>query len=267
LFCYFGWKQQGASNLLRFFFHPTLWIFNVRQVSFLFLMLFALGALACGNMPMAIEEIDNEEAFPNPSNDPQKNLTEPECEEDLPYARRLINFTEGSNAGFGQSELPDIVLGPPETGSPASGAMHVLSLGIGGEIILSFGEQTVFDGEGPDLIIWENAFWEGGDPNRPFAELGEVSVSMDGDTWHVFPCEPDLEEGYDNHCAGWRPRLEYDPCTLVPLKANEVGGDAFDLADLELTEIRYVRIRDLATSGGAPSAGFDLDAVGAVYLE
>ena len=238
----------------------------MRQVPFLLSPLLIISTLACGDASMTTEEVQNENVFLE--NTPQEQLSEDvECEDDLPYARELINSTAGSGAGYGQDKLPDIVLGPPESGTPNSGAMHVLSLGVGGEIVLSFGEQTIVDGEGPDFIVWENAFWISGDPENPFAELGEVSVSMDGETWHVFPCDPTLEEGYDNHCAGWRPRLEYDPCVLVPLKPEDVGGDAFDLADLELTEIRYVRIRDLSSSGGAPSAGFDLDAVGAVYLE
>ena len=238
----------------------------MQQVSALFVSLLLLATLACGDVPKMAEEVKNEDVFSETEEQEEFN-SDLECEEDLPYARELINFTAGSGAGYGQDKLPDIILGPPESGTPNSGAMHVLSLGVGGEIILSFGEQTIVDGEGPDFIVWENAFWISGDPENPFAELGEVSVSTDGETWHVFPCEPDLEEGYDNHCAGWRPRLEYDPCVLVPLKPHEVGGDAFDLADLELSEIRYVRIRDLSSSGRAPSAGFDLDAVGAVYLQ
>ena len=45
-----------------------------------------------------------------------------------------------------------------------------------------------------------------------------------------------------------------------------LSGDAFDLAEVGLAEARWVRIRDLGTGGEAPSAGFDLDAVGAVHF-
>ena len=106
----------------------------------------------------------------------------------------------------------------------------------------------------------------GGDAEAPFAELGEVAVSEDGETWTVFPCDATREDGFDPGCAGWRPRRDFDPCQAVPLSYDEVGGDGFDLADIGVSSARYVRIRDAATIGSAPSAGFDLDAVGAVYL-
>jgi hypothetical protein len=142
-----------------------------------------------------------------------------------------------------------------------------LSLGVGGEIVLSFGERSLRDGVGPDFVVWENPFWIGGDPAKPFAELGEVSVSQDGESWHTFSCDPNRAEGYDTGCAGWRPREEFAPCAVIPLIGEGVGGDAFDLADLDLEEARYIRIRDLTVEGAAPTAGFDLDAVGGIHLD
>ena len=183
------------------------------------------------------------------------------------YASEVVSFTPGTNAGYGQSEMPDIVLGPPLPGPSSKGALDVVSLGVGGEIILSFGDKQLVDGPGPDLVIWENVFWVGGNPENPFAELGEVSLSNDGEEWFTFPCEPGLNNEFDVGCAGWRPRVEFDPCTLVPLTPDATGGDAFDLAELGLSEARYVRIRDISESGASPSAGFDLDAVGAIHLK
>ena len=182
------------------------------------------------------------------------------------YATEVVSFTPGQYAGFGQDDLPDVVLGPPLPGSPNVGSLDVLSLGLGGEIVLGFGGRWLIDGPGPDLVIWENAFWVGGDPESPFAELGEVAVSADAETWHAFPCDPDAQDGLDPGCAGWRPRQEFEPCGLVPIEVEFTGGDPFDLATLGLSQVRYVRIRDLAIDGSSPSAGFDLDAVGAVYL-
>ncbi len=189
------------------------------------------------------------------------------CPFELPYATDLIDYSPGSGAGFGQSKLPDVVLGPPVPGPPTRGSLDVLSLGVNGEITLGFGDQVVIDGPGPDLIVWENPFWVGGDPENPFAELAEVSVSFDGEEWHTFPCDPQVEDGFDAGCAGWRTRGDFDVCTMPPLDPEVVGGDLFDLSELGVSQIRYVRIRDLAESGQTPSAGFDLDAVGAIHIE
>jgi hypothetical protein len=176
------------------------------------------------------------------------------------------SFEAGSNAGFGQSEFPEIVLGAPTPGPPTFASLDVLSLGAGGTITLSFGDREVLDGPGPDFIIWENTFWVGGNAENPFAELAEVSVSFDGEDWHTFECNPDTTDGFDSGCAGWRPRREFDPCKVLPLEPDTVGGDAFDLSELGVNSIRFIRIRDLSESGTAPSAGFDLDAVGGVHL-
>jgi hypothetical protein len=161
--------------------------------------------------------------------------------------------------------MPSVVLGPPERGLPSKGSTDVLSLGLDGSIVLGFGEEVIRDGLGPDFIVWENNFWIGGDATQVFSELGEISVSADGITWSTFPCDATQAEGYDSGCAGWRPRQDHDLCTLEALDPVEVGGDPFDLADVELEEVRYVRIRGVSDSGDAPSKSFDLDAVGVIH--
>ena len=189
------------------------------------------------------------------------------CETPAFYASEVVSFEPGMGAGFGEADFPDVVLGSPEIGPPTRGALDVLSLGVGGEIILGFGDGMIVDGPGPDFVVWENAFWIDGDPEWPFAELGEVSVSEDGEEWHRFECGTPRPDAYDLGCAGWRPRLEFDPCTVNPLQPEVVGGDQFDLAELGLDAARYIRIRDLSEFGSGPSAGFDLDAAGAIHFE
>ena len=184
----------------------------------------------------------------------------------LPYASELIAFEIGDAGGYGSAKLPEIVLGPPRGGGHATGSLDVLSLGVGGEIVLGFGDRVLRDGPGVDLIVFENAFWVGGDPTVVWAELGEVSVSTDGQRWYTFLCEPERGITWEG-CAGWRPVLSYDVCKHQPLDFSTTGGAGFDFADLDIDFVRFVRIRDLATDGAAPSAGFDLDAVGAVYFE
>jgi hypothetical protein len=192
------------------------------------------------------------------------------CENPLPYASEVVAFTAGSNAGHGAEQFPDVVLGPPTVGPPSVGSLDVLSLGVGGEIIVGFGDRMIEDGPGADFIVWENAFWISGNPENTFAELGEVAVSSDGETWTSFPCDPERTDGFDPGCAGWRPRQEFEPCAMVSLLVDQVGGDPFDLADIGVSSARYVRIRDRGVEGAPmkdapPLAGFDLDAVGVVH--
>jgi hypothetical protein len=187
---------------------------------------------------------------------------------ELPYAREIVSFEPGESAGFGQDELPDVVLGPPSGRGELQGSLDVLSLGKNGSIVLGFGALGVADGEGADFVVFENAFWPGGDPSLVFAEPGEVGVSDDGAEWRVFPCDAagDGMGGFAG-CAGVTPTLEYDANASVPLDPTLTGGDAFDLADVGLARARFVRITDVSNAGSVPSAGFDLDAVGIVNVE
>ncbi|HEY3500453.1 MAG TPA: hypothetical protein VGK73_37430 [Polyangiaceae bacterium] len=183
-----------------------------------------------------------------------------------PYATELVVFEPGEGAGFGQDELPEVVLGAPKGKGTGAGSLDVLSLGRQGSIVLGFGPRSIVDGEGADFVVFENPFWAGGDPTAVFAEPGEVSVSLDGEHWDTFACDPEGEgEGRYPGCAGWTPTLEYDPALVSDFAPEVTGGDGFDLAELGLAEARYVRIRDAGDQGSAPIAGFDLDAVGVVH--
>lgn len=189
--------------------------------------------------------------------------------ETLPYARSVESFTPGEGAGFGVGQLPDVALGPPRGKGEQAGSLHVISLGLGGEIVLGFGDRTITDEPGPDFIVFENAFWPGGDSSQVYAELGEVAVSQDGETWHTYACDPEGDgEGSFPGCAGATPTLRYEPLGLLPLDPEQSGGDAFDLAELGLESASFVRIVDLATLGETGnSSGFDLDAVGLTHQQ
>ena len=172
-----------------------------------------------------------------------------------PFATAVAAFDPGEHAGFGQSELPGVVLGPPRGASTAAGSTDVVSLGLGGVIVLELGVD-VGDGDGPDFHVFENPFLVAGGP-AVNGEPGEVSVSADGETFATFPCAPDVEP--PNGCAGFTPVIADEQGAVVE------GGDAFDLAELAdaPATVRFVRITDRSTAGGEPTAGFDLDAVGA----
>ena len=104
------------------------------------------------------------------------------------FATAVTTFTPGDCAGFGVPQMPAVVLGPPVGSGAFSGGLDVVSLGFKGEVVLAFDTNAIVDGPGADFIVFENAFWAGGDPKKPTAELAEVSVSDDGVTWKAFPC-------------------------------------------------------------------------------
>lgn len=175
------------------------------------------------------------------------------------FASTVLAISFGPGAGFGQEAYPENVFGPPEGAGPLAGSLDVLTLGDGGSITVGFGDGGIVDGPGPDLVVFENPFWVGGNPDVPYAELGAVEVSADGHDWHAFPCSTDAADG----CAGVRPVLAGpDAPSIDPLDPEAAGGDAFDLADVGLAAARFVRVTDLAAQAGRT---FDLDAVAAVH--
>ena len=185
---------------------------------------------------------------------------------ELPYASSIVSFEPGGGAGFGEGELPNVVLGPPSGKGTGAGSLEVLSLGKRGSIVLGFEPFAIADGDGPDLVVFENPFWPDGDAAAVYAEPGEVSVSDDGESWFTFACDATGDgAGHFPGCAGVTPTQKYDARTLVPLDAAVTGGDAFDLGELGLERVRFVKISDVAGAGATPSAGFDLDAVGIVH--
>lgn len=178
-----------------------------------------------------------------------------------PFADAVVSFSPGEFAGYGADGYPDVVLDCPRGGGN-SGSLDVLSLGQEGVIVLEFTDIGLVDGEGPDLLVFENPF-------TGFYETGVVAVSQDGETWHEWPCDTDDADGLYPGCAGvglvYANPADPDIDMTDPAQA---GGDAFDLADLGIDRARFVRIRDSgANSYGGTSGGFDLDAVGVVNGE
>ncbi len=178
-----------------------------------------------------------------------------------PFADEVLSFEPGEAAGFGQDQLPGIVLGGPEGAGADAGSADVLSLGCGGVIALGLTDIGLVDGEGPDLLVFENAF-------TGWIETGVVAVSEDGENWLEWPCDAEDREGGFPGCAGTQPVFANSDNGLDPTDPSVAGGDAFDLADLSLERARYVRVRD---SGANPcsgeSGGFDLDAIAVVHGE
>jgi len=176
----------------------------------------------------------------------------------------IVSFNPGDAAGFGQDHFPAIIEGPPVGAGTSQGGTDVLSLGRGGEITVGFGGGSIVDGDGPDFVVFENPFFVNGNPTDIFKELGEVSVSEDGVTWVAFPC---AQTAYPyTGCAGWHPVISNPANGISPFDPAKAGGDPFDLADIGVKSARFLHIRDVSNYGGAPNAGFDLDAVAVIHL-
>ena len=218
----------------------------------------ALLLLACEPAPPA----DDLSPVEGPHGRAATNTCAPSDGDSDPFADCLDELSAAGDVTFGHDALPAIVLGPPMGSGEHSGSTHVASLGCGGSITLAFDGPAIVDGPGPDLVVFENAFVAG---DQQFIEPGEVLVSEDGVDWYAFECDPKAAEG----CAGVEPVLAADPVAAIdPARA---GGDAFDLQDLGLDAIRWVRIVDRTrehygaeTWCAGAAGGFDLDAVARV---
>ncbi len=191
---------------------------------------------------------------------------------------------------FGAAQLPGIVLGPPGPSSGSTGGTSVASLGSGGSATLVFDDLVIEDGPGPDFIVFENAFFVGAPPADAvadffvFAEPATVEVSMDGVTWTAFSYDAaalaatvgslvdrelfarlrGLAGVTPTFTGNWT--VPDDPQVWDATGTGGVsgaGGDAFDLADVGLTEARFVRLTDTGSANGAAGSGegFDLDGV------
>ena len=199
-------------------------------------------------------------------------------------------------ARFGAANLPGIVLGVVGGSLPTLGATSVASLGNGGTTTIEFVDLVIEDRPGPDFIVFENPFFVGAPPAAEtdnytiFAEPAIVEVSADGESWVAFPYDvAALAEATganidrDLHLrlrglAGITPTFSGnwtepdDPDSWDPSGVGGVsgaGGDAFDLADVGLAEIRYVRLTDSGSGNGAPGSaeGFDFDTIVALHAK
>ncbi|MFO0632285.1 MAG: hypothetical protein U0168_05480 [Nannocystaceae bacterium] len=210
-------------------------------------------ALGCAADPAPIEPVAGEPAVRG------------RCERDRgdAFVDCVDAIEPAAPASFGHDALPEVVLGPPTPATGAGGSLEVASLGCGGRITLGFAGPGIVDGDGDDVIVFENAF---ATADGSFAEPAAVLVSDDGETWFGFDCDAD---GAADGCAGVTPTAARDAHEATVVAT--AGGDAFDLAAVGLSHARWLRLVDRTREHwhgemwceGA-SAGFDLDAVAAV---
>ncbi len=183
----------------------------------------------------------------------------------------VINYKWGEGQNLGQSSeyFPQNIFGLPSENAneniPESSPMEILSIGLGGSLTVSFKNFYIVDKNGPDFIIFENVFIN---PitKKNFCEPAKVSVSFDGINFVTFPYDTNNLSG----CAGITPTHRSGNNPL------DWGGDQFDLSNINLTKIKFIRIDDI--SGvilnnknhkyyDATVSGFDLDAIIGINYE
>jgi hypothetical protein len=158
-------------------------------------------------------------------------------------------------------QVPDNALGKAQGTS-----FDIVCLGRGGEITLTF-NAFILNKEGDDFAVFENSF------NDSFLELAWVEVSLDGDTFVRFP----------NHSLTTSPVSDVvNPEKIYGYagKYRKGYGTPFDLAEVGMDSVYYVRLIDIPGDGSAKdtagnpvydpypttgSAGFDLDAIGVIH--
>lgn len=139
-------------------------------------------------------------------------------------------------------------------GGATQGSLDVYSLSLqpDDELVLAF-DAPVLDGEGPDLVVFENAFEVASGEGR-YMDPVVVEVSADGEDFVAFPHSYGLTD-YSSEPSDWvgfagiTPVLLHEEDHPVDPLSPEAGGDAFDLSLLEppLDEIRFVRLTAAAT--------------------
>lgn len=229
-----------------------------------------------------------------------------------PYATSVASQSLLHPNAYKSSLLPAIVLGAPKGGGLGQGSLDVVSLGAatnidgslpcGGQIVVEFSDP-VWNGPGQDFTIMENVFYirdKTGklDPETRFMEPAIVEVSQDGSSWFRFPAvfSPRYQANgtlnlrhpflYSQGFAGVNPVLSNSGYP-DPTDPTVSGGDSFDLSDLSLEWVRWIKIQSTgnlwladqygtlirhneetgAANRASPTSGFDLDAVTRIWVE
>ena len=197
----------------------------------------------------------------------------------------FVNWAEQGEVERGWVNIADTTLGKVTFGEIdyCFGAPNpaVLSLGDGGFVTLFF-EQNLFDGEGYDFAVFENAF------DAYFLELAFVEVSSDGENFFRFE-----SQSLTNTETQMGPfdLLAAEQIHNLAGKYPAQWGTPFDLSELEfhpeldINAISHIRIVDVVGSidplyantdsygriinepwpTAFASGGFDLDAIGVIH--
>lgn len=181
-------------------------------------------------------------------------------------------------------DVPENAINGVVEGDPNGGGFDVYSRGVSNDppnhtLTLRWSGRRVANGEGADLVVFENAFDTAG---GTFMDPIVVEVSNDGETWVAFEHDyvAEDETRYSKAQADWPGFAGVSPVRWQSSECSDpfdplAGGDRFDLDDLADAELRGgVRFLRLTTAAalenpdtGKPypkdfvADGFDLDGV------
>ncbi len=143
----------------------------------------------------------------------------------------------------------------------ADGVLNVVSLGDGGFAELYF-NPPIYNGEGFDFAVFENAIIHQQDSSLAFLELAFVEVSSDGQKFYRFPSVSEYPS-YKQVRA-----FDYLDCSYFHNLAGKYPafyGTPFDLDDLiefsselDLNRITHIRIIDVIGTINQDFASFDM---------
>ncbi|MFO0828621.1 MAG: hypothetical protein U0572_10805 [Phycisphaerales bacterium] len=215
---------------------------------------------------------------------------------DSPFATGIVSYVAGIGAASGYTN-PQVALGSPErmTGDgfapqvvtpfqPAFLSSEIVSLGMGGSLVVTFDHDVLDDPANPygiDLLVFGNAFasdaaWPSGLVGGMFAEGGAISVSLDGVTWtpvpNVVADGPFPTLGYvdvgpyatapgavlTDFTRPVNPALRGPGMigrawpSLIAAYGGSGGGAGIDIGALGLDRIRYVRVDGSTSFGVSP---------------
>lgn len=187
-------------------------------------------------------------------------------------------------------DIPENAINGVVTGNRSSGSLDVYSRGLSTDppnhyIVLRWSGRRVVNGDGPDIVVFENAFETRG---GVFMDHAIVEVSNDGESWVAFPHDyvADDETKYSRNPDDW---VGFAGTTPVAWRSEtcsspydeSAGGDRFDLSDLDHPELQrgfsFLRLTAAPTQLNPDtgelyprdilSDGFDLDGVFAANTE
>lgn len=178
---------------------------------------------------------------------------------------------------------PLTTLGDDYMATDKSGVNGTISLGDGGEAILTF-DAPITDEPGWDFAVFENSF------DGQFLELAFVEVSSDGINYFRFPATSEVQDTLQTDVFG-----NTDPTAINNLagKYKVQYGTPFDLNELngifglDVNHVTHVKVIDVIGSidenfasidqyghkvndpypTDFNSGGFDLDAIGVIHQQ